>query len=334
MTAETHSDPFQDAMGSGLQRAMQVASCAVTAAQVYAYQHRSQAMAAAERDQRARRALTAQIRAERDVARAGWAPALDPDWLAQADIFQAARAWGQAMPYADPNVPWYEPAAGMALRRCEERLRDLHPFAMARYDRLRGDGFGEAEAMREAAPLFARSPHAREGDYKSRFALEPGTGESVIRPMAATPPAPERSMALPAALERRGIQILGALQARARAEHRRPLGEAEQRTVLETITNLPPNIIDWIVQPASPPGLPSSSALTTAGTSTASSDLLRTRPAARPWEHDFPVPIETVVANASQSTAQSPATPQARGRRRTQDSRPQSRPAPRHRKPK
>ena len=70
MTAETHPDPFQDAMGHGLQRAMQVASCAVTAAQVYVYQQRTQGLATAERDERARRALNAQIRADREAARA------------------------------------------------------------------------------------------------------------------------------------------------------------------------------------------------------------------------------------------------------------------------
>jgi len=331
MTAETHSDPFQDAMGSGLQRAMQVASCAVTAAQVYAYQHRCQAMAAAERNERARRALTAQIRTERDAARAGWAPALDPNWLNHADINQVARTWGQAMPYADRNVPWYQPAAATALRRSEERLRTLHPFAMARYDRLRADGFGEAEAMREAAPLFIRAPEAREGGYKPRFALEPGTGQSVVWPVAATTPGPDENMALPQVLERRGKRIVAALQERARAQHRPPLGEDEQRTVLETMTNLPPSIIDRVVAPASPPGLPPFRPRTASDPTTANTGLAPSRPAARPWEQDFPVPIQTVVATATDPTAES-AVRQPPGQRRSQDNRPRPRPAPRHRK--
>ena len=37
MDTETHPDPFQDAMNHGLHRAVQVASCAVTAAQAYVY---------------------------------------------------------------------------------------------------------------------------------------------------------------------------------------------------------------------------------------------------------------------------------------------------------
>ena len=59
MTAENHPDPFQDAIGNGVQRAVQVTSCAVTAAQVYLHQQRVQAMATAERDERARRAREA-----------------------------------------------------------------------------------------------------------------------------------------------------------------------------------------------------------------------------------------------------------------------------------
>ena len=146
---------------------------------MYVYLKRTQARAAAERDERARRALTAQIRADRDAARAGWAPALDPDWLRQADLFEAARAWGAAMPYADRSVPWYEPAAATAMRKCEERLRDLHPHAMARYDRLRGDGMGPAEAMREAAPLFASPPRAHDAPYTPRPVLDAGNDENL-----------------------------------------------------------------------------------------------------------------------------------------------------------
>jgi hypothetical protein len=172
MDTETHPDPFQDAMNHGLYRAVQVASCAVTAAQVYVYQRRAQARVVAERDDRARRALGAQIRADRDAARAGWAPVLDPGWLRQADLSQVSLAWGAAMPYADRAVPWYEPAAATAMRKSEERLRVLHPHAMTRYDQLRGDGIGPADAMRDAAPLFASQPRANGAPHAPRLALE------------------------------------------------------------------------------------------------------------------------------------------------------------------
>lgn len=321
MTAETHPDPFGDAVGHGLQRAVEVVSCAVTAAQVYAYQQRAQAAAAAERDERARRALAAQARADRDAARASWAPALDPDWLRQADLLQTARTWGAAMPYADRSVPWYEPAAATAMRKSEERLRDLHPYAMARYDRLRTDGMGPAEAMREAAPLFARPPTAHDTPYAPRPALDAGTGENLAWTAAAPPGTggPGRP-AMADTQERRGRQIVSALQARAREQRRAPLAEAEQRTVLETITNLPPDVIDRVVRPDTPAGI--SRARSTAAAASATAPLAgRT---ARPWEQDFPVPIQAVVTAAANSTPSYPAEARTPSRRRSQSDRPRS----------
>src|SRR5215472_4023211 len=176
---QTYPDPFQEAIHHGLHRALQIGGAAATAAQVYAYHQKTQARVVGERDERTRRALNSQVRAERDAARAGWAPALDPQWLRQADLLDTARAWGAAMPYADRDVPWYEPSAATATRRCEERLRDLHPYAMARYDRLRAEGFSPADAMREAAPLFAQFPRAHDAPAASRPSLGPGDGAGI-----------------------------------------------------------------------------------------------------------------------------------------------------------
>ena len=153
------------------------------------------------------------------------------------------------MPYADRGVPWYEPAAATAMRKCEDRLRHLHPYAMARYDRLRADGTGPAEAMREAAPLFARPSRVYDASSMPRPALSTGYGADLS--WTADPPADHRSpgqtgMDDAVAQERRGTQILDALQARAREQGRDPLGEAEQRTVLETITSLRPEVIDTL----------------------------------------------------------------------------------------
>ena len=326
MNAETHPDPFQDALGHGLQRAVQVTSCAVTAAQVYIHQQRSQAMAAAERDERARRALAAQIRAERDVARVGWAPALDPDWLAQADLYQAAYTWGQAMPYADRSVPWYQPAAATAMRKCEERLRDLHPYAMSRYDRLRGDGLSPADAMREAALLFARPPRAHDAPHTPRPVLAAGTGENPAWAAAGPAPVPGEpgNPDLAETQERRGRQIVAALQERAREQHRDPLGESERRTVLETITNLPADVIDRIVRTDTPARITrADDAVPTAGPAAAGGSTARADQAARPWEQDFPVPIQAVVATAADATPQRPATPaRTPGQRRSRGNRP------------
>ncbi len=319
MNAETHPDPFQDAMGHGLQRAVQVTSCAVTAAQVYIHQQRSQAIATAERDERGRRALAAQIRAEREAARVGWAPALDPDWLSQADLYQAAYTWGQAMPYADRSVPWYQPAAATAMRKCEERLRDLHPYAMARYDRLRDEGMGPADAMREAALLFARPPRTHDAHYTPRPVLETGTGENLTWATPGPEPGPGEptASAVAEAQERRGRQIIAALQARARTQDRGPLGEAEQRTVLETITNLPGELIDRIVRPDTPTGISrKGDATPEANATTTEASTARTARTARPWEHDFPASIQTVVATATGPARERPAAPASSPSRR------------------
>jgi hypothetical protein len=177
MDEQLYPDPLNDAAQHGLHRVVQIAACAGTAAQMYVHQQRTQARAVAERDTQARRVLQAQMRAERDAARTGWAPALDPRWLRHATLVDTARVWGAAMPYADRSVPWYEPTAATALRKSEERLRELHPHAMARYDRLRGDGLNPAEAMRGAAPLFARPARVYDGPSVPRPSLtsRPGT---------------------------------------------------------------------------------------------------------------------------------------------------------------
>ena len=334
MEAETHPDPFREAMTHGLQRAMQVASFAGTAAQVYVYHQKTQARAAADKDERARRALQAQIRAERDAARAAWSAALDPQWLRNADLHDTAQAWGAAMPYADPNVPWYEPTAATAMRKSEERLRDLHPFAMARYDRLRADGLEPAEAMRETAPLFALSPRARAWPFAPVPVLDAGIGandgQGADRPARGNEPA---DLTGAEALESRGRSIVTALQDRARAGGREPLGQDELRTVLDIVTNLPVDIIDRVTRPrpadrrapsdmdraAGPeraratdideasdrpatPGLNKCTATLTAASDTAADASRAPTRASRtpqPWERDFPVPIHEVVAAAA-----------------------------------
>jgi hypothetical protein len=309
MTAETHPDPFQDAIGNGVQRAVQVTSCAVTAAQVYLHQQRVQALATAERDERARRALAGQMRADREAARASWAPAVSPDWLRSADLLQTARVWAAAMPYADRSVPWYEPTATIAMRKCEERLRELHPYAMARYDRLREESNGPADAMRDAAPFFANAPRAYDRPYVPRPVLAAGNGENLTWTAPAPDPFEQTGVTVTEALELRGRQIVAALQERARVQRRGPLGEAEQRTVLETITNLPHDLIDRIVNPARG-AVPGAAAAANTGTT-------RPDPPDRPWQHDFPIPIQDVVAHSANPTPGQPAAASPRASRRS-----------------
>jgi hypothetical protein len=153
-----HPEPFGEALSYSSQRAAQMVSLVAAAAEVALRRRALHATRQAARDEQQRRQLQEQESAFRAQVRARWAPALDARWLAQADLLQAGRAWGAAAPWADTD-----PEAAAALRRAEERLRTLHPYAMDRYDRLRSEGASPLDAMGEAAHLFDREPHARPG---------------------------------------------------------------------------------------------------------------------------------------------------------------------------
>src|SRR5262245_48566812 len=100
-TPDVYPDVLGDALSYSSQRLAQLGSL-VTAAATMEVRRRAQANAeSAARSQRELRALREQQRAEWQMARAGWAPAHDSRWLAQADLLQAARVWGAAAAYAD-----------------------------------------------------------------------------------------------------------------------------------------------------------------------------------------------------------------------------------------
>ncbi len=270
MIPEHHPDPFEDVLRQGVQRAIQLASGAVTAAQVYLFH--------------ARRALHAQMHAEQQAGRVGWAPALDPAWLREATLFQVARAWSAAMPYSDRAVPWYEPAAATAMRKCEERLRDLHPYAMARYDRLRADGLGPAEAMQEAAPLFARPPRAHDPPSTPRPMVTAGDGPDMDRAEAGAGPRTDGPGDVPSAGRGPGEQNRAATAERVRAD----LDAATDLTATPGINERTVNLV---------------AAQDAAATASAAAGRAR-RPGrvGRPWERDFPMPIREVLAMASRGT--------------------------------
>jgi hypothetical protein len=237
-TSDVYPDVLGDALSYSSQRVAQLASL-VTAGAAAEARRRAQANAArAARDERALGTLQDQQRAAWQLARAGWAPAHDSRWLAQADLLQTARVWSAATAYADAD-----PAAASAARKCEEHLRVLHPYAMTWYDRLRSRGAGAFDAMRQALPAFTRAPHARPGDPAApRLALEFDAASrdgdaigNVRRPGASYGPDVE--------VEQRGYRIAGQLQARAIAERGYALSPDELATTLGATTTLPSDVI-------------------------------------------------------------------------------------------
>jgi hypothetical protein len=239
MDSAPYPDPLGEALSHSSQRAAQFASLMGAMAQV-AWQRKALADArnAVRGDRHATRVLGDQLNLLHRQARLNWAPAHDRDWLAQADLLQTARVWGSAAAYADAD-----PVAASALRKCEDRLRTLHPYAMARYDRLREAGKEPFDAMREAAPLFGRASHVRTGD--------PPVPRSALNVRASqVPDEPAPGPDTPSRIEVRGRQIVERLQATVRAAGRSDLGPDQLAVVLEALTNLPDDVIKKLASEA------------------------------------------------------------------------------------
>ena len=239
-----HPDPFGEGFSHSSQKAAQFISMAGAAYEIAARRKAIRAARDAARTEHQHRALQEQERAARADVRARWAPAHDARWLAQADLLQVGGVWGAAAPYADTD-----PEAASALRKAEGRLRVLHPYAMAHYDRLRFEGADPLEAMRKAVYLFAREPHARPGQPAStRPGIEagtPGTGSwpDAAEAARAGAPQPGPHPDLYQDAEQRGRRIAERLQARALAERGSRLSPDELATALEASTTLPAEVI-------------------------------------------------------------------------------------------
>jgi hypothetical protein len=277
MSESQHSDLFQEAMQGAVRDAAQFASLVVTAGRVFLQYKLSRERLRAQRDAQARRALQAQVRAEQAAARARWAPAGDRSWLRGAALLDVAAVWSAAVPYADPAGQRFERSAQSAVQNCESRLRELHTYAMARYDRLRADGMGPIDAMQESVRLFARPAESYAQPAKVRLALVPGDGLGHSWVESAEVHRPTREDLETELQRRRGAQILDRLQARAARDGQQPLDADEQYSALESRTNLAPTLIPRAVQP-----VPAASATPR-----------------RHWKQEFPFPITDVVAAAA-----------------------------------
>ncbi|HET9973156.1 MAG TPA: hypothetical protein VFQ68_33335 [Streptosporangiaceae bacterium] len=235
-----YPEPFGEALSYSSQRVTQLTSLVAATGEVAVRLTAARAARQAARDAQARRVLDEHERSARAQARTRWAPAHDARWLAQADLLQAAGTWGAAAPWAGTD-----PEAASAMRRSEERIRTLHPFAMGRYDRLRSDGAAPLDAMREAAPLFGLHPHARPARSRQRPGIEapaagtapgPWTAGSVARQLEPEP-GPHRDA------EHRGRQIAERRRAQAFYERGEELSPEELATALKQATTLPAEVI-------------------------------------------------------------------------------------------
>ncbi len=107
-----YPEPFGEAASYSSQRVTQLVSLVAAAAEVRMRLNAARIARQARQDQQAQRQLEEQERTARANARAGWAPAHDARWLAQADLLQAARTWGAAVPWAGTD-----PVAEAAMRK-------------------------------------------------------------------------------------------------------------------------------------------------------------------------------------------------------------------------
>jgi hypothetical protein len=84
--------------------------------------------------------------------------ALDDDWLGNADLLDLATVWRAGR--ARESQPGF-PGAMAAAQFVEDRLRDMYPRPMDRYDQAVAAGASRAAAMREAAEEMAKTRPSR-----------------------------------------------------------------------------------------------------------------------------------------------------------------------------
>ena len=146
----------EDPVGHASSKIVQYVSLATMAAEALAQRAQQRAVAAAAADNKATGALRAQQTGARNAARLQWLPVLDPRRGTGASLCDAGLAWAASQAWQD-----VDPEAAIAGDRALERMRELRPDEMARFDRLTCDGLDQVEAMRRVAPFFDR-PAARE----------------------------------------------------------------------------------------------------------------------------------------------------------------------------
>jgi hypothetical protein len=148
MSMPDHTDDPVAAAGGKVASYLSLATVAAEAiAQLAAARARERAVT----DERTAAALRARRQAAYSQARLGWAPILDPKLRERTGVLDAGLVWAKAQAWR-PDL-----AAERASDLAEDRLRDLRPDVMERYDR-RAEGTDPVEAMRRVAPGFDAPP--------------------------------------------------------------------------------------------------------------------------------------------------------------------------------
>jgi len=169
----------EDPVGHASSKIVQYVSLATLATETLAQVRQQRAATLAATETRVAAALRTQHASARTAARLQWHPILDPQRTPggpPVSVTDAGVAWAAAHPWRES-----EPEAQLACDRALERMRELRPDVMSRYDRLTGDGLDPIEAMRRVAPFFDRPP-AREGHQAVRPALTEAQPEPQRQP--------------------------------------------------------------------------------------------------------------------------------------------------------
>lgn len=153
MSQQHDDDPAHDASA----KIASYVSVTAMAAQAIAQLAASRAQESAARDERAAGGVRAERQAGYGQARLAWAPILDDKLREQTSVVDAGTVWARAQAWRP------DPEAERATHLAEERLRELRPDVMERYDRLRTAGAEPVEAMTRVAPYFD-APPTRTGD--------------------------------------------------------------------------------------------------------------------------------------------------------------------------
>jgi hypothetical protein len=152
----------EDPVGQASNKVAQYVSLATMAAEAIAQVRQQRTAALAAADEHTVRTVRAQQTAARAAARLQWSPVLDPRRRNDLNLADTGLAWAASQAWRT-----LDPEAQLASEYASQRLRELRPDVMARYDRLTADGLDDVEAMRRVAPFFDRPP-ARPGEHATR----------------------------------------------------------------------------------------------------------------------------------------------------------------------